>query len=289
MAHLLYHWRRDNYLRDLDHGVGFHLNQKSPRLHDIVRGESLWAFTRNSRKKYVIAARLVVSAATMNPQEYRYGQYRIWGHLGDSKYFQIEEQPDITMLIRSFGIAAGSPGQPLGRAFQGLAAVRKINEKAHLRLLEHSEHIPLEPRARLLPEEELEAKICSGDADAVRALLKVEPSGLAEKRREYLYSAASKKRSRKLVMNLRALYSGRCQITGWNPQKEFGASLCEAHHVHWLGRGGSDSLSNMVLVSPNIHRAIHRTDAVYDYSRRAFCFEGVWRPLKLEEHPLEPA
>jgi 5-methylcytosine-specific restriction protein A len=45
--HLLYFWRGDNYHRDLDHGVGFHLNQGNPLLHEIDLGESLWAFTRN--------------------------------------------------------------------------------------------------------------------------------------------------------------------------------------------------------------------------------------------------
>ena len=63
MAHLLYHWRYDNYRRDLDMGVGFHLNQKSPRLHEIERGESLWAFTRvkdrQQKDRYVLAAELV--------------------------------------------------------------------------------------------------------------------------------------------------------------------------------------------------------------------------------------
>ena len=33
---LLYFWRGDNYRRDLDHGVGFHLNQASPLLHQIL-------------------------------------------------------------------------------------------------------------------------------------------------------------------------------------------------------------------------------------------------------------
>jgi hypothetical protein len=44
--HLLYYWRGNNYRRDLDHGVGFHLNQANRLLHQIDIGESLWAFTR---------------------------------------------------------------------------------------------------------------------------------------------------------------------------------------------------------------------------------------------------
>jgi hypothetical protein len=43
---LIYYWRDDNYRRDLDFGVGYHLNQGNPLLHDIELGDSLWAFTR---------------------------------------------------------------------------------------------------------------------------------------------------------------------------------------------------------------------------------------------------
>ena len=48
MSHLLYHWRHDNYAHKLDISVGFHLNQGNARLHEIERGESLWAFTRTA-------------------------------------------------------------------------------------------------------------------------------------------------------------------------------------------------------------------------------------------------
>ena len=86
-VHLLYFWRGDNYRRDLDYGVGFHLNQANPLLHQIGIGESLWAFTRNTDGRYVLAAELVISAKTMNPRGYRYGPYRVWGDLTRSRYF----------------------------------------------------------------------------------------------------------------------------------------------------------------------------------------------------------
>jgi 5-methylcytosine-specific restriction enzyme A len=40
-VNLLYFWRGDNYQRDLDHGVGFHLNQANALLHQIRIGDSL--------------------------------------------------------------------------------------------------------------------------------------------------------------------------------------------------------------------------------------------------------
>jgi hypothetical protein len=72
---LLYFWRGDNYERDLDFGVGYHLNQANPLLHAIDRGDSLWAFTRRGDGAYVLAAELVVAAKTLNPPNYRYGRF----------------------------------------------------------------------------------------------------------------------------------------------------------------------------------------------------------------------
>ena len=79
--HALYYWRPDNYRRDLDYGAGYHLNQSSPRLHDIAIGESLWAFTRNKSNRYVLAAELVVKARTFNARGFRYGEYRVWAEV----------------------------------------------------------------------------------------------------------------------------------------------------------------------------------------------------------------
>jgi 5-methylcytosine-specific restriction enzyme A len=50
----------------------------------------------------------------------------------------------------------------LGRSFQGKAAIRVLGESDHMRLLAYAEALPLEPRARLLPEERLEALLLAG-------------------------------------------------------------------------------------------------------------------------------
>lgn len=84
-VHLLYFWRGENCRRDLDHGVGFHLNQSNPLLHQIGIGKSLWAFTRKLDGRYALATELVVSAKTLNPRGFRYGPYRVWGDLSSAK------------------------------------------------------------------------------------------------------------------------------------------------------------------------------------------------------------
>jgi 5-methylcytosine-specific restriction enzyme A len=282
-VNLLYYWRGDNYRRDLDHGVGFHLNQGNRLLHQIRIGESLWAFTRRIDGRYALAAELVISARTMNPRGFRYGPYRIWGDLARSRYFSIDQQPDISTLIRTLTIAANA--DVLGRSFQGKAAVRALTESDHFRLLAYANALPLEPRARLLPEERLEALLLAGDNDAVARLLRDEPVGIAEKRRKYLMTEVVR-RDRTLVEQLREMYVGQCQICGWSPRPAYGVELCEAHHVRWLSRGGDDTLANLVLVCPNHHRAIHRCDAPFDFGSNAFSFASITEPLKLLRHTL---
>jgi hypothetical protein len=282
-VNLLYFWRGDNYRRDLDYGVGFHLNQANPLLHQIGIGNSLWAFTRKLDGRYALAAELVISAKTMNPAGFRYGPYRVWGDLHRSRYFRIDEQPDISLLIRSFCLTAKA--DVLGRSFQGNAAVRALSEADHLRLLAYAEVLPLEPRARLLPEEKLEALLLAGDKNAVARLIQDEPAGMAEERRHYLATEVVG-RDRDLVERLRDLYGGQCQICGWAPRSRYGAEICEAHHVRWLSRGGDDALSNLVLVCPNHHRAIHRCDAPFDFGQNAFVFLNMHETLTRLHHAL---
>lgn len=284
--HLLYFWQQDNYRRDLDLGVGYHLNQGNALLHAIGVGESLWAFTRRRDGRYVLAAELVVSAKTRNPKGFRYGPYRVWGDLRTSRYFAVGQQPDLSMLVR--GLSVKAHAEVLGRSFQGAAAVRSLLPADHQVLRDYAAALPIEPRARLLPEERLEALLLAGDEAMVSKLLLDEPAGVAEERRRYLLSRVVR-RDRELVETLRDVYAGRCQICRWSPRSVYAAELCEAHHVRWLSRGGDDQLSNLVLICPNHHRAIHRCDAPFDFEAAGFVFRGSVEPLALVEHRLEAA
>lgn len=260
---LLYFWRGDNYRRDLDYGVGYHLNQASRTLHEgIDAGESLWAFTRTMDGRCVLAAELVAAGKTLNPPGFRYGRYRLRGDLARSRYFATAHQPDLTPLIRSLSIRSGSG--PLGQAFQGHAAVRQISEADASRLRAHAHGLPTEPRARLLRDED---------------------PGLAEERRRYLV-AGVRRRDRMLVGELRELYSGQCQICGWSPRATYGAEICETHHVRWLSRGGRDAMDNLVLVYPNHHRAINRCDAPFDYQLGGFVFGRDLERIQDNRHEL---
>ena len=286
MAHLLYYWRRDNYLKDLDLGVGFHLNQRSPKMCQILRGESLWAFTRAASGNYVLAAQLVCHQITRNPDTFRYGPHRVWGDLSVSRYFSIEKQKDITSLVRQFDLATGSPTTLLGRAFQGNAAVRTIIGSEHKMLLSWSKGLSLEPRAKLLSEDLLErGRMLLGERYVERL---GENISISTARKDYLKHRAGTRRSH-IVRELKERYKGRCQLTGWDPRAEYGLDLCEAHHVHWLSRGGDDALHNLVLLSPNIHRLIHRVDAPFDFKEKCFWLKDKPMNIQLCEHQLAPS
>ena len=64
----------------------------------------------------------------------------------------------------------------------------------------------------------------------------------------------------------------------------YGKDLTEAHHLHWLSRGGEDIAENLVLLCPNHHRAVHSCDAPFDYADLAFVFPSHRERLKLNAH-----
>jgi 5-methylcytosine-specific restriction protein A len=278
---LLYYWRRDNYRRDLDMGAGYHLNQTNPLMHQIDLGDSLWAFTRALEGQYVLAAELVVRAKTLNPPNFRYGRYRVWGDLRRSRYFKAEGQPSVEQIIRNLSCRANAP--VLGQSFQGNAAVRLITQEDHRILTAVARNLPLEPRARLLPEERLEAALLLGDEEAVEGLVHEEEYGIAWQRRAYLFQQAPT-RNKQFVQELQGLYQGRCQICLWDPRGRYGESLCHGHHIHWLSRGGKDDMKNMILVCPNHHSAIHGCDAPFDYRDFAFEFSEHRELLQINHH-----
>lgn len=278
---LLYYWRGDNYRRDIDFGAGYHLNQSNPLLHDIDFGDSLWAFTRNSKGDYVLAAQLIIKAKTFNHPKFRYGSYQVWGDLNKSKYFITENQPSINQVVKHLSIKANA--HILGRSFQGFSAVRKINKQDHKILSKISNNLIIDTRARILPEEKLEAKVLLGSYEEIEKLIIDESPGIAEKRAKYLIQKAPT-RNKILIEKLQNLYNGKCQICKWDPFKSYSNKICHGHHVQWLSRGGKDEIDNMVLVCPNHHAAIHKCDTPFDYKEIAFIFPKHYEELMINKH-----
>jgi 5-methylcytosine-specific restriction protein A len=160
-----------------------------------------------------------------------------------------------------------------------------LTQEDHLILQALARDLSLEPRARILPEERLEAILLLGNPKEVEQLVLEENPGMAEYRRAYLYGQAPTRNSR-LVEQLQVIYEGRCQICLWHPRQQYHFQLCHGHHIQWLSRGGEDELQNMVLICPNHHAAIHRVDAPLDFSDLTFDFGNHRETIKLDKHLL---
>ena len=66
-------------------------------------------------------------------------------------------------------------------------------------------------------------------------------------------------RNYKSVKLLKELYGGKCQITGERMtfRTKDGSLYSEVHHLIPVGKGGSDSVFNLIVVSPLIHKMLH--------------------------------
>lgn len=184
-------------------------------------------------------------------------------------------------VVRQLDITANA--RYLGRSFQGRNAVKRLSALDHQLLVAFAKDLPLHPRARLLPEERLEYALLQGNRQQVQKLIREVKPGVTGARRVYLYREAPV-RNRQLVLELREIDDGCCQICRWSPRSRYGVDLCHAHHINWLSRGAADLLENMMLVCPNHHAAIHECDAPLDYESGVFVFGSRRRKVRWNNH-----
>lgn len=288
MANILVYWTWRNYQEDITLGAGFNFNSSQIEMHTKVElGDTVWAVTatrlRDGTEAVFVVARLVIKAKTQNPPNYKYGKYRLWGDIETSSYYKAQEQDNANVLVRSLefstGKTIGNTGRPIG---QYLQTIRSLTTNDHQLLLNFSAHLASEPLAARVPEEMLlEAALELGE-EATEELLKKEilPSEEARNRIEGVAKRSPARRK-----ELYALYNGQCQMGDFNPRLLYGVDITDSHHIQYIGRGGADDLSNMILLCPNHHRAIHATNAVFDYSDLCFVFGPRHRqPVVLNDH-----
>ncbi|MCK6523888.1 HNH endonuclease [Myxococcota bacterium] len=285
---LLYYWTRENYVRNMDDRDWFHLNQGSPLLREAAEGERLWAFTRNSRGDFVLAAELVITAKGLNSPAWteRYGPFRVWGSMSSSAYFDAERSPSVEALLRA--LSPKAKAARLGQSFQGHAAVRRLSLDDERLLSAFALDLPLHPVvhpegrrdvARFLMDEELSVELALPTPQTALPgwMGEAPPPPTLAWGRVYPRDAA-------LPQRLQRLYDGRCQLCGWDPASVYHRQLCEAHHIQWLSRGGWDRLDNLILLCPNHHRAVHSLDATLDFADLTWRFGDRREPIQLNEH-----
>lgn len=288
---LLAYWRYDNYLRDLDEGAGFHFNSNQSRLHTAIHiGERLWLFTRvvnAGQSEYRLLARLNVVAKTINAPGYQYGPYRVWGDTASSRYFKVtqNQKDDIFELLRLLDFDGASLRDKNRTSLaQACQTIRALRPSASSLLESFAEYLQNEPRAKAVPDEEkFEQALYANEPSQLNLILESPTIAYAESYKNRLRQ--SHERNRQLVQELYSIYSGRCQVTGHDSPLLYGVPTAEAHHIVYRSRGGDDVLENMVLLSPNLHRAIHSAEAHFDYNTLSFTFSNRRvEPLILNKH-----
>ncbi len=284
-------WNFSNYRKDLDAGAGFHFNSNQSRLHTALNiGDTLWLVTRivaNGRNEYRLAARLVIRAKTINAPSYKYGSYRVWGDVKASSYYRIDEtsEQDVFELLRLLEMDSGTLAEKTrSNLFQAMQTMRCVPQKSNKLLESFAAQLPLEMRAyQVIDEPKLEKAYSAEDPAQLELLLKEEAVGYSDNTKSEIKHSYD--RNRKLVKFLHELYNGRCQVTGHDSPLLYGVPTAEAHHVVYRSRGGADEMENLVLLSPNLHTAIHAANATFDYASLAFIFpNGRVEPLILNTH-----
>ena len=106
-------------------------------------------------------------------------------------------------------------------------------------------------------------------------------ASIEEKQRLVKY----RKIDRSIILALKKFYDYRDEISGERIGDEYGDSIVEAHHIDYFTSSQNNDSTNIIIVSPNYHRIIHKNNPVFNRKKFQFEFEnGAVLRLKLYEH-----
>ena len=94
-----------------------------------------------------------------------------------------------------------------------------------------------------------------------------------------------RKIDRSIIRMLKEFYNYRDEITGEKIGEQYGESVVEAHHIDYFTKSQNNDSTNIIIISPNYHRIIHKNNP--RFNRKKFQFEfsnGEVLRLKLYEH-----
>ena len=85
--------------------------------------------------------------------------------------------------------------------------------------------------------------------------------------------------------NLKIFYDFRCQICGRNVSVKYGTNIVEAHHIEPFVTSLNNNAENIMILCPNHHRIIHKTNPTFNRETLLFKYENGWyEKLKLNAH-----
>ena len=106
-------------------------------------------------------------------------------------------------------------------------------------------------------------------------------ASIEEKQRLVKY----RKIDRSIILALKKFYDYRDEISGERIGDEYGDSVVEAHNIDYFTSSQNNDSTNIIIVSPNYHRIIHKNNPVFNRKKFQFEFEnGEILRLKLYEH-----
>lgn len=90
---------------------------------------------------------------------------------------------------------------------------------------------------------------------------------------------------RSIILTLKRFYDYRDEISGEKIGDEYGDSVVEAHHIDYFTRSQNNDSTNIIIISPNYHRIIHKNNPRFNRKKFQFEFEnGEVLRLSLYEH-----
>lgn len=108
-------------------------------------------------------------------------------------------------------------------------------------------------------------------------------STIQEKERIVKY----RKIDRSIITRLKEFYDYRDEITGEKIGSEYGESVVEAHHIDYFTLSQNNDTTNIIIISPNYHRIIHKNNPIFNRKKYQFEFpNGEILKLKLYDHLL---
>ena len=102
---------------------------------------------------------------------------------------------------------------------------------------------------------------------------------------EKLQLVKYRKIDRSIILTLKKFYDYRDEISGEKIGDEYGESVVEAHHIEYFTKSQNNDSTNIIIISPNYHRIIHRNNPFFN--RKKFQFEfanGEVLKLLLYDH-----
>ncbi len=106
-------------------------------------------------------------------------------------------------------------------------------------------------------------------------------ASIEEKQRLIKY----RKIDRSIILTLKRFYDYRDEISGEKIGDEYGDSVVEAHHIDYFTRSQNNDSTNIIIISPNYHRIIHKNNPWFNRKKFQFEFEnGQVLKLKLFDH-----